>query len=242
MRLRAWTVLSTVYEAQRPLLGFISEPCFGVLSFRVLFFAMFPAMTFLPKCWALRPFITVLPCALMAVVLTCCKEPAPAGSEAQQPAVRADTVAVRYRVLGADCGLFPAAARMLTDEEGNTPPQVGRFTPTLPQAARIELALKNLPLHRVPVLAGHYIRSSYPLLIHQNLHRYKRQYFGFYNLQRQPCLYVHFFAASVEEHPGYTPRWLREAFQVDDGGAAFWSIKYNWTTHQFYDFETNSEG
>lgn len=220
----------------------IAESNIGVLSFRVLFFAVFPVMTLLPKCWVLRPFVAALLCALLAVGLTCCTDPAPSGSEAQRLPVRADTVAVRSRILGADCGLFPATARMLTDEEGNAPFQLGRFTPTMPQAACIELALRTLPLHRVPVLAGHGIQPSYPLLIHQNLHRYKRQYFGFYNRQRQPCSYVHFFAASVEEHPGYTPRWLREAFQVVDGGAAFWSIKYNWTTHQFYDFEANSEG
>jgi hypothetical protein len=53
---------------------------------------------------------------------------------------------------------------------------------------------------------------------------------------------VHFFAAAVEEHPGYTPRWLREAIQAVDGGTAFWSIKYNLETQKFYDFEVNSVG
>lgn len=214
----------------------------GHFHFGSLFFAMFPATPFRPKCRALRLFLAALPGAVLLTLSPSCTEPAPTGNEAQQSPVRADTVAVRHRVLGADCGLFPAVARMLTDENGDAPAQFGRFTPTLPQAACIELALRTLPLHRVPVLTGHSIRPSYLLLIHQNLHRYKRQYFGFYNRHREPCLYVHFFAASVEEHPGYTPRWLREAFQVDDGGAAFWSIKYNWTTHNFYDFEANSEG
>ena len=203
-------------------------------------------MTYLPKGWVRFPFLAALPGALLVAVLPSCTEPTPAGNEPsaqrQQSPARADTVAVRVQVLGADCGLFPAAARMLTDENGDAPTLLGRFTPTRPQAARMERALRTLPLHRVPVLTGVRILPSYPLLIHQNLPRYKRQYFGFYNRQRQPCLYVHFFAESVEEHPGYTPRWLREAFQVVDGGAGFWSIKYNWSTHQFYDFETNSEG
>ncbi|WP_426059022.1 hypothetical protein [Hymenobacter sp. B1770] len=204
-------------------------------------------MTYLLKGRVRFSFVAAVPCALLVAVLLGCTDPPPSvpgelGTRSQDSSSRADTVALRYTVLGADCGLFPAAARLLTDEQGNAPPHLDRFTPTLPQAARVELALRTLPLHRVPVLAGYRILPNYPLLIHQNLHRYKRQYFGFYNLQRQPCFYVHFFAATVEEHPGYTPQWLREAFQVVDGGAAFWSIKYNWTTHQFYDFEANSEG
>ena len=178
-------------------------------------------MTYLPKGRVRFPFLAALPGALLVAVLPSCTEPTPAGNEPsaqrQQSPARADTVAGRVQVLGADCGLFPAAARM-------------------------ERALRTLPLHRVPVLTGSRILPSYPFLIHQNLPRYKRQYFGFYNLQRQPDRYVQFFAESVEAHPGYTPRWLREAFQVVDGGAGFWSIKYNWSTHQSYDFETNSEG
>jgi len=160
------------------------------------------------------------------------------GAQSQKTLTVTDTVARCYQILGADCGLFPAAARLLTDEDGNTPPHTGRFAPTQMQVTYIEYALRTLPLQYVPTLLGQAIKPRYPALIHQNLSRYKRQYFGFYNVQRHDCLYVHFFAEPL----GYTPRWLREAIQVQDGGAGFWSIKYDWTTRQFYDFEHNSEG
>jgi len=207
---------------------------------------VFPAKTTPLPSQVRLPFVAALIRVLLVAVAPGCTEQPPSSSEActqltQSPG-HADTVAIRQQVLGADCGLFPAAAGLPTDEEGQVTAHCGRFTPTLPQVVPVELALRTLPLHRVPVVAGHHIIPSYPLLIHQNLPRYKRQYFGFYDLRHQPCLYVHFFAASVDEHPGYTPRWLREVIQVEDGGAGYWSVKYNLTTHQFYDFEHNSEG
>ena len=199
-------------------------------------------MPFLPTCRTRRLFLASLPGALLVTLSPSCTEPAPSGSATQQSPARADTVAVRHRVLGADCGLFPAAARLPTDEQGLAPPNRGRFTPTLPQVASVELSLRTLPLHRVPTVPGFRVTPRYPLLIHQNLPRYKRQYFGFYNLQRQPCLYLNLFAEHIDEYPGYTPRWLREIIQVEDGGAGYWSIKYNLTTRQFYEFAHNYEG
>lgn len=201
-------------------------------------------MNYVSKCWRQAAFS----CALLVAVLPSCSEQTPStsgelGTRSKEATAHASTEAVRYQVLGADCGLFSPVARIPPDDEGNALFHQGRFTPTLEQAARIELALRTLPLDRVPVPAGRRIPRSYPLLIHQNLPHYKRQYFGFYNRQRQPCLYINFFPEHfVEEHPGYTPRWLRETISVDDGGAAFWSIQYNLVTHQFYAFAPNAEG
>ncbi|MBO2010937.1 hypothetical protein [Hymenobacter negativus] len=195
-------------------------------------------MNYLPKGWA---------CILLVTLLSSCTEPAPSGrkpnTSSQKDTGRPNTEAVRYQVLDADCGLFPSTAHIPTDDQGNDLPHRGRFTPTKPQVAHLEQALRTLPLARVSVRTGYRIRPSYLVLIQQNLPRYKRQYFGFYNQQGQPCLYINFFPEHfVKEYPGYTPRWLLEPISVDDGGAGFWSIQYNWTTHQFYDLAHNADG
>lgn len=182
----------------------------------------------------------------LSILLTECSAPTTSHHEPtvgkSKERVEADTVAHRYQVLGADCGLFPAAARLLTDEEGHAPFSTGRFSPTIAQVTRIEHDLRTLPLQRVSISRDHYIKRSYLAFIYAHLADYKRQYFGFYNVQHHPCLYVHFIGERIRDYPGQLPHWLREAYQVDDGGASFWAIKYDWTTHQFYDFEHNSDG
>lgn len=196
-------------------------------------------------CLGRLPLLPILTRCALAAVLAGCGEPSPPGhtpGAPAQPGARADTVARRLQVLGADCGLFPAAAQLLTDESGRAPVHRGRFTPTPAQALRVEHALRTLPLAQVSPLPGHPVTPRYPAYIHQHLARYKRQYFGFYDGRGHACLYVHFFAEQPAEYPGYTPAWLRAPVQPVDGGAGYWSLKYDETTHRFYDFEHNSAG
>ena len=152
-----------------------------------------------------------------------------------------DTVAVRYTRPGADCALFPAAATFPTWQNARTP-RLGRFTPSHHAVRVTEHALSRVALDHVkgPPKTSYY--ADYPRLIHAHLTKYQRQYYGFVNPQGHRCLFINLFIEEREEVPGYVPFWLRNPIMVYDGGAAFWSIYYDLTTHNFYDFSHNLEG
>lgn len=161
-----------------------------------------------------------------------------AGAHAQQRNLRLS--AYRCQLPKADCALFPEASELPHDKDGVIP-HTGRFTPTCEQAAKVEQALLTVRLENIAERQQEYY-PRYPVLIKKNLARYHRQYFGFYNVRNQPCLYLSFFWENVQENLGFIPRWRREVIQVEDGGAGFWSVYYNLSTRKFYKFRHNEEG
>jgi hypothetical protein len=166
---------------------------------------------------------------LLLSLLACSALALPVAAQAQL--MMNDLLAVPVKVRGADCALFPAAASMRPYVQNNL--VKGRFTPTSQQVSDAE--------HLLPVLKSNYLQSdssvNYANLnyVQGHLPKYKRQYFGFYNKQRQPCLFINFL--------GYAhSQWLNRLTYVDDGGNLFWRIRYNLTTHQFYSFSQNGWG
>jgi len=160
---------------------------------------------------------------------------------AQPHSATKDTIAVHYQLPAADCALFPAAASLPTHIQETTP-CTGRFTPTRPHVVRAERALRKVSLEQVNPEPEASYYAGYPALIKKQLGTYQRQYYGFYNSQHHPCLYINFFLEKVEEPPGQVPRWLRAPIFFYDGGPALWSIYYDVTLRQFYGFRHNSEG
>lgn len=78
--------------------------------------------------------------------------------------------------------------------------------------------------------------------IYNNLKKYYRQYYGFYNCQHQPCLYINCFLdddVAIGHSYDIAPYWLREPVSMLLGGASYWSITFNLTTQEFYDFRYN---
>jgi hypothetical protein len=151
------------------------------------------------------------------------------------------TIATRYQLLEADCALFPAAASFTPNGE-ETVPNTGRFTPTRQQVAMAEKALPTVRLQDIYAAPPLSYYANYPTVIKENLKQYQRQYYGFYNTQHQPCLFINFFIEHYEEVPGQPAIWLRRRIRVYDGGAAFWRVYYNVTTHTLYNFSHNLEG
>jgi len=152
-----------------------------------------------------------------------------------------DTVAVRYSRPGVDCALFPAAATFPNWQDALTP-RIGRYTPPRHAVRVVERALRRVALDHVngPPKTSYY--AGYPRLIHARLAEYRRQYYGFVSPEGHRCLFINLFIEQREEVPGYVPFWLRSPVMVYDGGAAFWSIYYDLTTHNFYNFSHNLEG
>jgi hypothetical protein len=179
----------------------------------------------------MRSFFTVL--LLVHIYL--------APASAQTRPTPKDTIATRYQLLEADCALFPAAASFTPNGE-ETVPNTGRFTPTRQQVAMAEKALPTVRLQDIYAAPPLSYYTNYPTVIKENLKQYQRQYYGFYNTQHQPCLFINFFVEHYEEVPGQPAIWLRRRIRVYDGGAAFWRVYYNVTTHTFYNFSHNLEG
>ena len=152
-----------------------------------------------------------------------------------------DLMATSAKVRGVDCALFPAAALLDTIELHQSRVEPSRFTPNSQQIEIAErlfaekglaaIAKPSVPTDSVLI----FIRSNATLsYINSHLPVYKRQYYGFYNAARQPCLYI-----NLLEEP--TADWLYRQIVVLDGGAAFWRISYNLITQQFYGFAVNGE-
>lgn len=162
---------------------------------------------------------------------------------AQKKLVAKDPVATRVQVLGADCALFPAAARW--------PAWVGylphryRFTPTATQAQAAEQALAAVRLLTINPGRKNWQDSAYARRISQRLGQYHRQYLGFYDEQRQPCLFINLLLDTdfdgidigmQPRPPGHVPHWLRAPQAAVDSSWGFWTVGYNLTTHQFFDY------
>lgn len=161
---------------------------------------------------------------------------------AQDQPAPADTTAQLLQLSGAACALFPAAAR-LPDEVDYYVTRTGRFSPTPQQVAEAEQALPTAPLQQIYERMPSRYYADYPLIIKQNLAKYQRQYYGFYNEKHQPCLHINFFyEPNVERSIIPVPYWLRAPIKMHDGGPAYWRIYYNLTTRQCYHFSHNGEG
>ncbi|NML64795.1 hypothetical protein HHL22_06215 [Hymenobacter sp. RP-2-7] len=169
------------------------------------------------------------------------------GLGAQAQATRPDTVATRAQVLETTCALFPAAAR-LPNVLPKAQQRAARFTPTAAQALVAEQALGQVNLLNVNSGRKSGQDSAYACAISQRLGQYYRQYYGFYNQRRQPCLFINFLgdvAFTGEEiglrprPPGYVPYWLRQYVFIGDGGDNHWSIYYNLATGQFSQYWHN---
>jgi hypothetical protein len=155
----------------------------------------------------------------------------------------ADTVAAYHNVLGADCAIFPAAAALppvLLDNPDNI--RIDRFTPTLAQVTQAEQALRRQKLGQAAPRPESDYYAHYPALIEKNLARYRRQYFGYYNDERHPCVYINAFSENYMDIPGSIPYWLRTPVWAFDGGTSYWAICYDFTVQKFYCFSHNSEG
>jgi len=139
----------------------------------------------------------------------------------------AQVAGTRYQRPGADCALFPAAAQLDTLGLHGATVEPYRFTPTRHQVemAEQQLEAEGISAIRQPLTPADSANLAY---IQAHLPVYKRQYFGFYNAQHQPCLFIQLFES---DHPG---DWLHHWLLILDGGPSVWEVYYNLDTRRFY--------
>jgi hypothetical protein len=77
-------------------------------------------------------------------------------------------------------------------------------------------------------------QSSSPI-IHKNLKKYKRQYFGYINEKGEKILYINSLWKKNEKET----KWLQQIIMVSDGGSHYWNIEYNLETEELENLKVN---
>jgi len=110
------------------------------------------------------------------------------------------------------------------------------FTPTRQDIERAELSLrKNLEQLNQP-----FVNQTPKTIIHKNLNKYKRQYFGSLGASGQRFLIINCFW--VKKRDKTTQDWLKQRISVLDGGSYYWQVKFNLDTGELFDLNINGHG
>lgn len=136
----------------------------------------------------------------------------------------AEIKAERYKTQKFDVAIFPADYKDFIGGE--------RFFPSKAEVDRAEAAL----ISDLKSLNEKKVNQSSSPIIHKNLNKYRRQYFGFIDQNGDRILLINCFwhreGADDED-------WLKERFVVLDGGSYYWSVRFNLTTGKLFDLKVN---
>ena len=141
-----------------------------------------------------------------------------AWAQSTQPSVARHFKTGRFNV-----AIFPATYPV--DEiEG------ARFTPTVEEVRVAEHALNAQLMELNKDLAN----QEGSVIIHRNLRKYKRQYFGYIDKTGQKVLLINNFWKKIEHTD-----WLNSKVSVLDGGSHYWSVKYSINNRMLFDVAVN---
>ncbi len=106
-----------------------------------------------------------------------------------------------------------------------------RFTPTKEDIFKAENALKS----KLKEANRNFENQSNSPIIHRNLKKYKRQYFGFINDKGEKILYINSLWKNNEKET----KWLQQIIMVSDGGSYYWNIEFNLETDELINLSVN---
>jgi hypothetical protein len=129
-----------------------------------------------------------------------------------------------YKTNEFDVAIFPAIYFDLIPGQ--------RFTPTRLEIDKAEIALHN----NLQTLNKQLVNQSSTPIIHKNLHKYKRQYFGYINKNGDRILLINCLWSMDKED---TVLWLTGRIIVHDGGSYYWNIKFNLDKNELFDLDIN---
>lgn len=139
--------------------------------------------------------------------------------------IHAQNVAEHFKTKQFEVAIFP--------ESSNELMQQNRFTPTKEEIIKAENALKL----KLKYINNPLINQSSSTIIHKNLKKYKRQYFGYINEKDEKILYINsLWSKSIKEHNWH---WLNEIIWISDGGSHYWNIEYNLETDELENLKVN---
>ncbi len=107
-----------------------------------------------------------------------------------------------------------------------------RFTPTRQEIEQAEISLAT----DIKTLNNQLVNQSSTPIIHKNLHKYKRQYFGYIDKNGDRILLINCFWAKDRDD---TDSWLTGRIMVLDGGSYYWNVKFNLDKKQLFDLDVN---
>lgn len=105
-----------------------------------------------------------------------------------------------------------------------------RFSPTKEDILKAEKALQS----KLKGINSKLINQSSSPIIHKNLKKYKRQYFGCYDEDGKKYLLIIAFWSN-----GNYNDWLNKMIIVNDGGSYYWDIKYYFDEDDLKDLNIN---
>lgn len=139
--------------------------------------------------------------------------------------VKAQNVAEHFKTKQFEVAIFPESSYEIMPGK--------RFTPTKEEIFEAEKALKSKLKEANRNLENQYNSP----IIHRNLKKYKRQYFGFINDKGEKILYINsLWSKSIKEHNWH---WLNEIIWISDGGSHYWNIEYNLETEELMNLSVN---
>ncbi|MBN2894135.1 MAG: hypothetical protein JXL97_19850 [Bacteroidales bacterium] len=133
-------------------------------------------------------------------------------------------IADHYKTKEFDAAIFPA------DYIDLIPGQ--RFTPTRQEIDKAEIALQN----DLKTLNKELENQSSTPIIHKNLHKYKRQYFGYIDKNGDKILLINGFWSNDKKDDNV---WLSGRIEVFDGGSYYWNVKFNLNKNVLFDLDIN---
>lgn len=134
------------------------------------------------------------------------------------------TKADRYKTNKFDIAIFPANYYDLIGEQ--------RFTPTREEIDKAELALQN----DLKNLNRDLINQSSSPIIHKNLSKYKRQYFGYIDKNGDRILLINCFWSKDKDD---LEHWLTGRIMVLDGGSYYWNVRFNLDKGKLFELDIN---
>ncbi len=137
--------------------------------------------------------------------------------------VKAQNVAEHFKTKQFEVAIFPESSYEIMPGK--------RFTPTKEEIFEAEKALKSKLKEANRNLENQYNSP----IIHRNLKKYKRQYFGFINDKGEKILYINSLWKKNEEET----KWLQQIIMVSDGGSHYWKIEYNLETDELINLSVN---
>ena len=137
--------------------------------------------------------------------------------------VKAQNVAEHFKTKQFEVAIFPESSYEIMPGK--------RFTPTKEEIFEAEKALKSKLKEANRNLENQYNSP----IIHRNLKKYKRQYFGVINDKGEKILYINSLWKKNEEET----KWLQQIIMVSDGGSHYWKIEYNLETDELINLSVN---
>ena len=137
--------------------------------------------------------------------------------------IHSQNVAEHFKTRQFEVAIFPESSDEIMPGK--------RYTPTKEDIIKAENALKSKLKEANRNLENQYNSP----IIHRNLKKYKRQYFGFINDKGEKILYINSLWKKNEEET----KWLQQIIMVSDGGSHYWNIEYNIETDELINLSVN---